>query len=77
MATDLKYGQVPLVGIPDDEPIFIIRAQDKASVGAIQDYFANAEVVGVDDDFLVRERDVTQRFRDWQETNADRVKVPD
>lgn len=40
MARDLKYGNVPIskTKIPVDEPIFILRAQDKLSEPIIRMY---------------------------------------
>lgn len=41
MALDSKYGQVTVPGIPDDEPIFILRAQDATAISTIEDYIRN------------------------------------
>jgi hypothetical protein len=38
MAIDLKYGHVTIPGIPDDEPVFILRAQDKFAEETVRYY---------------------------------------
>jgi len=38
MAISLKYGKIDIPNIPDDEPVFIIRAQDSLSVPVISEY---------------------------------------
>jgi hypothetical protein len=38
MAIDKKYGTISVPGIPDDEPIFILRAKDSLAVPAITNY---------------------------------------
>lgn len=77
MAIDFKYGEIEISGIPDDEPVFVIRAKDQASVDSIRDYFVNAYRVGATEDFAKAGDSVVLAFEDWQESNRDRVKVPD
>lgn len=73
-----------LLDVPSDEPIFIIRAQDKFSVKALQKYRMT-----VRDGIRLREN-VTEfkswwnevgryidEFVDWQRDNRKKVKVPD
>ncbi|MGH7117670.1 MAG: hypothetical protein ACREFP_01510 [Acetobacteraceae bacterium] len=71
MAVSGKYGKVDVTGIAADEPIFIIRAQDRLAEAALELYRALAAshgaavAAGVD-----RERD---RFRNWK----GKKKLPD
>lgn len=38
MAHDAKYGPITIPGIPDDEPVFILRARDTFSAGLLMEY---------------------------------------
>ena len=38
MAKDSKYNIVDVKGIPDDEPIFVLRAQDVFAVAVLKFY---------------------------------------
>jgi len=46
MALSEKYGRVKVPGLEEDEPVFIIRAQDKLGEPAIQMYRLLAEAHG-------------------------------
>lgn len=39
MAIEKKYGKLDIPGIPDDEPVFVIRAQDAYALDTLRDYF--------------------------------------
>ena len=76
MAHDLKYGKVDIAGIPDDEPVFIIRAKDRAAAPAIREYAWIAEEAGASEEFkdsIVEH--VIPVFTRWQADNQ--TKVPD
>lgn len=85
MAKDKKYGQVDLPGVPDDEPVFILRAQDKLAVGIIARYrnaAAMSEAPGSTPtqewlDSIDGEGGVIEDFQAWQSANSDKVKFPD
>lgn len=67
-----------LLEIPEDEPIFILRAQDVATVSTIHAYAMYAKEAGVEDDaWLEHVRNDAAEFSKWQADNADRVKLPD
>lgn len=73
-----------LLDIPEDEPIFIIRAQDVVAPDAIMDYAELARVRhGATQEFynLVAathtELSVWRQFVGWQEEHPDKVKIPD
>lgn len=59
----------------DGEPVFLIRAQDKVAIEAVNAYLSFAFDVKANN--LGRVRDLRDRIRDWQEANPKRVKVPD
>ena len=66
-----------LLGIPNEEPIFILRAQDKLSVPMIARYDIMAKQVedGPDEEWHDHIRDIQEAFLDWQHKNT--TKVPD
>ncbi len=69
-----------LLDIPDDEPIFIIRAQDKYSIDTLGEYIGLviARSKGADlGDWVGEVSSIGQTFVDWQKANIDKVKVPD
>jgi hypothetical protein len=74
---------------PADEPLFLLRGQDKAAPGAIAagpfipqeyggggDYYSNAQVAGADDEHLAAITKAERTMREWQHEHPDRVKVP-
>jgi hypothetical protein len=70
-----------LLEIPEDEPIFILRAQDKLSVPILETY-AGAARDNIHDsqlqwDMLIGLEIVVKDFERWQFENVDRMKVPD
>jgi hypothetical protein len=66
-----------MLGIPEDEPIFIIRGQDKVAVDAIDFYVDLSEAPGNDPSFMDDLRKVKDEFSDWQVKNSDKVKQAD
>ena len=46
MASSGKYGQLEIPGIPDGEPVFILRAQDRLAEKTVQIYQILAESHG-------------------------------
>ena len=85
MGRDRKYGIITTTrggssegrGIPDDEPVFLIRGKDAAAVMAIRDYARQAGYVGASDAFVENVEDIAVEIEMWQNANQDRVKVPD
>ncbi len=62
MAKDAKYGDVQVLGIPDGEPIFILRARDAFAGVVLAQYRELRSSAGDVPDTL----DLTiNRFRDW------------
>lgn len=73
-----KYPEIKsLLGIPEDEPIFIIRAKDKVAVDAIQTYGVLAFAVGASQEFVDGVNTCAAQFQVWQNEHTDIVKVPD
>lgn len=64
MGVSQKYGRVVIPSVGEDEPVFIIRAQDKLGEPAIQMYRLLAEAHGCQvDDALSKE---ISCFRLWR-----------
>ena len=62
-------------GIPYDEPVFLLRAQDKAAPGAVDAWAAIAEQVGADAEIIAKARQHAKDMRGWQRTNT--IQIPD
>lgn len=77
MAKDSKYGDIDVPGIPDDEPIFIIRAKDKSAPQAIMQYAETAITNGSPSSHAAECRLVAGGMREWQQRNPDLVKAGD
>lgn len=75
MAREQKYGEVTTEkgNIPADEPVFLLRAQDKLAVAAIHGY-ANLRAAAGDITGANAVRDAAAHFESWP---ADRKKMPD
>lgn len=77
------YSQIKdLLDIPAEEPIFILRAQDKFSLETIADYLynvVNSTPIGDKnmETWYDNVKSVGQKFLNWQRENRDKVKVPD
>lgn len=90
MAQDLKYGDVDIPGVPDDEPVFILRARDVLSEATISDYQAlyaahARRTLDTNDEeghakaeaFISSLRRVRTVFTSWQSLHAKTVRTPD
>ena len=72
------YPQIKqYLNIPDDEPIFILRAQDILSLPTLRHYTDQASEEGADPSFLENLRQAGNTFEDWRIKNSGRVKFPD
>lgn len=71
-----------LLDIPVDEPIFIIRAQDKFSFSIIKNY-KNTVIGNIPignkkwNEWKEQVESIMDNFINWQRANRDKVKVPD
>jgi hypothetical protein len=71
MAISSKYGKIDIPKIGKDEPVFILRAQDKLADAAIEMYKSLAASHGSPvADPLIKE---IERFRQW----TGKKKIPD
>lgn len=77
MATSRKYGKMHIEGIDEDEPVFIIRAQDALAVAAIGAYSEAARTRGSTEEFVLEVRETAKDFTTWRAENPGRVKNPD
>lgn len=77
MAHDLKYGRVTTEhgDIPDDEPVIILRGQDRLTVPTMSNYGFLAIVGGCDDVHVGAVEAAIDIVSDWQSTHV--TKVPD
>jgi len=62
--------------IPDDEPIFILRARDRLAVAALSHYIELAEGDGCNDYLLDSVREMLGRFQDFAWNNPQKMKQP-
>lgn len=72
---DYDRIQDPAGLIPDDEPVFIIRAQDIAGPATVQCWAAIAKSHGAEPNILEAADDMTAQMRNWQRGHV--CKVPD
>jgi hypothetical protein len=77
VAQDNKYGKVDIPGIPDDEPVFIIRGKDEAAPEAVHAYGDEATNIGASDEFVESVHKRAHEIHQWQLANGDLVKIPD
>lgn len=83
MGYDMKYGEVTVENEPgnrlngEDEPVFVIRARDRASVATLMDYRNNACQEGAESKMLASVDTTIEQFEQWQSENHGLIKVPD
>lgn len=79
MAKDLKYGVISIPPIGEDEPVFIIRANDDTAMLTIDSYAENYKTLHgeSDSDFLSLLETVYMEFGSWKANNSHLVKKPD
>jgi hypothetical protein len=71
MAMSGKYGKISIPKVGEDEPVFILRAQDRFAEGMIEIYKV---IASFHDSPLVKELDrEIDRFRKWRGQR----KIPD
>lgn len=82
-ATDTEYKKVKkLLGIPEDEPIFVLRAQDDLAVHTLARYRNDAATIEdankrPNQEWMDQMDGVIQTFGGWRNANPDKIKVPD
>lgn len=77
MGIDLKYGTVTTESgtIGADEPVFIVRAQDKLARYVIESYRQLCQEAGSPQGHLDGIERAYQQFSSWQESNF--TKIPE
>lgn len=75
--SDYNRIQDPENIIPADEPVFLIRGQDRAAVPTIKAYALFAEREGASEGFINLARAWATEVETWQSVNVAHVKVPD
>jgi hypothetical protein len=63
--------------VPEDEPVFILRARDLTAIGTLEAYLERVHDAGADTPHLEYVRQVIQEFRLFAERHAGRMKIPD
>ena len=71
MAISTKYGKINISKIPDDEPVFILRAQDRLAEHAIEMYRSLA--ASHDSAVVEKLHAAIENFRAWSGSK----KLPD
>lgn len=75
MAVEEKYGNVEIPGVPADEPVFVLRAQDRLAFSTLIHYSLIAEQHGCEYKFIQSITDLTEKFAEWQDNHM--TKLPD
>lgn len=66
-----------LLGVPETEPIFIIRGQDVLAYPTLEYYTRIASDAGCDPSFLEELRQVQNAFSHFSVEESGQIKVPD
>ncbi len=72
--SDYDQIQDPQGNIPDDEPVFLIRGQDKIGASAVRAWALLAEACGADPVIVATALDHAYRMEAWAKKHG---KVPD
>lgn len=77
MAQDSKFGRVTTEfgDIPEDEPVFLIRAKDMLAVEALWAYRGLSRAGGCNSEHLSALEHTIATFEEWQVSNP--TKLPD
>lgn len=78
MGYEKKYGSITTErgDIPDDEPVFVLRAQDAAMVATLDAYLSMCSGLGSPQRHLNGIQEARETVRVWQQEHPDRVKTP-
>lgn len=83
---DANYSKIKKeLGVPEEEPIFVLRAQDSLSIGTLQRYINFARGVSGDDqdvpppspEWFEQMEGVVRVFGEFQHAHPAKVKLPD
>lgn len=78
MGYDTKYGYISTSkgSIPEDEPVFMIRARDTTSIDVIANYIALCIKAGSPKRHLDLVLNALEEFQKWQNEHRPELKVP-
>jgi hypothetical protein len=81
MAKELTYGtgeqhQLAVPGIPDDEPVFVVRAADLTSSELLRVYGLMCGQAGASQAHIDSVAAARDQFRAWAETHETEICVP-
>ena len=63
--------------VPEDEPVFCMRAKDTAVPGAMRKYIARCESLGSPKEHVDACKGFNKEIVDWRVANKKKCKVPD
>lgn len=75
MAQENKYGKITVEhgSIPEDEPVFLLRAQDVAAIGAIQEYLDLCVQAGSPPQHIEGIDAAIARFANWRSEHGSKI----
>lgn len=62
---------------PPDEPLFLLRAQGRATAGALSGYYVMSQAIGASQDHTLAIVDAARQFEKFAIEHPERRKVPD
>lgn len=71
--SDYDRIQDPSGKIPDDEPVFLLRAKDLAAPATVDYWALRAESLGASPEMVETARRLAQAMRDYQRNHPSRV----
>ena len=63
--------------VPEDEPVFCLRAKDNASTAAVDEYIAECIKLGSPPGHVGTVEGFLDEFQAWRNHNQSKCKVPD
>lgn len=72
---DYNRIQDPELKIPENEPVFLIRGQDKIAPQVVSIWADLAEIAGAEQNIINAARNHVLKMKEWQ--NKINVKIPD
>lgn len=70
---DYNRIQDPEGLIPEDEPVFLVRAQDAVGPSVVEDWANRAESRGVDPEMVSKARKQANRMRQYQAMHGSKI----
>lgn len=61
----------------NQEPVFVLRAQDKCAVIALAAYNVASKVMGASSEHVIETHEIYRLFMEWQFHNPEKTKLPD